>query len=54
MKKQSKMIVLIIGITLFTTACGNQLDEVDFLAAVDTAVAETDTEKAAAYCHHHR
>jgi len=45
MKKQSKMIVLIIGITLFTTACGNQLDEVDFLAAVDTAVAKTDTAK---------
>ena len=50
MKKQSKIILLILlitGITLFNTACGNQLDEADFLAAVDTAVAETDTAKAA-------
>ena len=50
MKKETKMIltiILITGITLFITACGNQLDEADFLAAVDTAVAETDTAKAA-------
>jgi len=50
MKKETKMIltiILITGITLFITACGNQLDEADFLAAVDTVVAETDTAKAA-------
>jgi len=50
MKKQSKLtllIILITGITLLTAACGNKLDEGDFLTAVDTAVAETDTAKAA-------
>jgi len=49
MKKQSKMILLVLlitAITIFNAACGNQLDEGDFLAAVDTAVAETDTAKA--------
>jgi len=50
MKKQSKLILFIIfitGIALFITACGNKMDEGEFLAAVDTAVAETDTAKAA-------
>ncbi|HDD62382.1 MAG TPA: hypothetical protein ENF22_07660 [Chloroflexi bacterium] len=50
MKKQSKLIlfiILIAGITLFTAGCGNKLDEGDILTAVDTAVAETDTAKAA-------
>jgi len=50
MKKQSKLILFIIfftGIILFTTACGSKLDEGEFLTAVNTAVAETDTAKAA-------
>ncbi len=50
MNKLSKMtlfILLITGISLFTAACGNKMDEGDLLTAVDTAVAETDTAKAA-------
>jgi len=50
MKEQSKLIlvfILITGIALSTAACGNKIDEGDFLTAVDTAVAETDTAKAA-------
>jgi len=39
--------ILIIGVTLFNAGCGNQMDEEDFLAALDTAVSETDIAQAA-------
>jgi len=36
------IILLITGISMISAGCGNQMDEADFLAALDTAVAETD------------
>lgn len=39
--------ILIMGISLITAACGNQMNEADFLAALDTAVAATDLAQAA-------
>ncbi len=41
------LIMLITGIALFNTACGNRLDEAEFLEALDTAVAATDEAQAA-------
>ena len=45
MKNNMKLILiitLIAGISLFSTGCGNQMDEAAFIAALDTAVAATD------------
>jgi len=41
------LFILITGITLLSAGCGNQMDEADFLAALDTAVAATDIAQAA-------
>ncbi len=41
------LIITITGIALFSTACGNRLDEAEFLEALDTAVAATDMAQAA-------
>ena len=46
--KLSIVVILITAIALFSGGCGNRLDEEAFLSAVDTAVAETDSAKAAA------
>jgi len=40
------LFILITGITLFNSGCGNQTDEAAFLAALDTAVAATDIAQA--------
>jgi len=50
MRRKSTIImlfILITGIALFSAGCGNQMDEADFLAALDTAVAATDIAQAA-------
>jgi hypothetical protein len=41
------LFILITGIALLSAGCGNQMDEADFLAALDTAVAATDFAQAA-------
>lgn len=41
------LIILITGIALFSTGCGNRLNEAEFLEALDTAVAATDEAQAA-------
>jgi hypothetical protein len=50
MNRRSNIMIgaaLIIGLSLLSAACGNQISEVDFLAAVDTAVAKTDAAREA-------
>lgn len=54
MRNKLKLIlffILITGITLFSAGCGNQMDEADFLAALDTAVAATDVAQSAELQH---
>lgn len=41
------LFILITGVSLLSAGCGNQMDEADFLAALDTAVAATDIAQAA-------